>query len=129
MYQPIEPSYERIMGFRDQLLSDPTKPAGQLALPEYGGTVVHLRRLSVGDQMKAAKIAGDKDANVADRLIRLVRICLCEADGTPTFAEGDEAAYLIPVAVADRIVTATMAANGIGEAIDEKKANSPPTTS
>lgn len=103
-------------------------PAGSIDAPELGPNErVYIRRLSVGDLMRFDAIQKDKDAPQADRLARLLPLCLCRPDGSP-LAPPDaapDAFRAVPMAVALRAVKAAAELNTGGA--DDAKKPSPPT--
>lgn len=117
------------MTLRERILQDTARPAGCLDLGEYGGPTVYLRRWTLADQLRVRQLADDKDRPHAERSADLLRLCLCDKDGSPVFGPDDAGALAVPFAVADRVIDATLAANGLTGDAAEKKATSPPTPS
>lgn len=111
----------------DRLLAANQRTAGSVTIPELDLTV-HLRRWKVADELRAVQVCNDKARPGPERTAELLRLCVCDAAGVPLFAEGDAAAFQVDADVAERIIDAALAANGVGGA-DQKKATSPPARS
>ncbi|WP_439630897.1 hypothetical protein [Gemmata sp.] len=105
-------------------LSGLSKPAGSIVLPELGGIVLHLKTWRIVDQVQARQVSAGEGG--AEKTAELLRLCICDADGQPLPSDGDWATQF-PVPLANRVIEACLAANGLGGGDDAKKATPSPS--
>lgn len=130
------------MTLKQRLLAAAASPAIAQTMPaaELGsGTVIPLRRLSLGERKHLVELANDKTIPAPERQIQILAVVIADESGARAFpfttdAAGDrQALEAMPALLADRIVEQTFhlitSSTATKESVAEGKGSSGTTTS